>query len=88
MLYKLNNKLFVASLDWSITNEDLKTLFGEAGVVVSAQVIIDHMTNRSRGFGFVEMATPEEAQTAIQKFNQFEVKGRKLVVNLARPREN
>lgn len=82
----LNNKLFVASLDWSITNTDLEMLFGEVGTVVSGQVIMDRMTNRSRGFGFVEMSTAEEAASAIQKFNGFEVKGRKLVVNLAKPR--
>lgn len=82
------NKLFVAGLPWSYTETDLNGLFTEVGKVVSAVVIMDKITGKSRGFGFVEMSTPEEAQEAIKKFHGYDVgiAGRKLVVNEARPR--
>lgn len=85
---ELNNKLFVAGLPWSYTQDDLSKLFSEVGSVVSAMVIMDKITGRSRGFGFVEMSSGEEAKEAIAKFHGYDlgVNGRKLVVNEARPR--
>lgn len=81
----MNTKLYIGNLPYSTTSDSLKTLFSEAGTVNSAQVMIDKFSGRSRGFGFVEMSTPEEGQTAIDKFNGYEVDGRKIVVNEARP---
>lgn len=83
----MNNKLFVGNLAWEVTADDLRALFGEAGTVTDATVIVDKMTGRSRGFGFVTMSTDEEANAATQKFNQYELKGRKINVNIARPME-
>lgn len=68
-------------------NEDLGELFAEAGTVLSATVMMDKMTGRSRGFGFVEMSTDDEAQKAIEVVNGREVEGREIAVNVARPRE-
>lgn len=81
-------KLFVGSLPWSIDDTGLAKLFSQAGTVVSAQVIKDRETGRSRGFGFVEMSTDEEADNAVSNLNGSDVDGRKIVVNVARPREN
>jgi RNA recognition motif-containing protein len=78
-------KLFVGSLAYTITDEDLKQLFAECGNVVSAKVIIDRDTNQSKGFGFVEMSTEEEAQTAIKQLHGKDAAGRTLVVNIAKP---
>lgn len=86
----MGKTLFVAQLPWSITDGQLADMFRPFGVVVSAQVIIDRVTERSKGFGFVEMGTMEEAQTAITGTNGTDCLGRKLVVNEARektPRE-
>lgn len=80
-------KLFVGSLPWVTTSDDLGKLFAQAGSVVSASVVSDRATGRSRGFGFVEMASDEEAQKAIEMFNGSDMDGRKIVVNIARPRE-
>ncbi|MFA5855586.1 MAG: RNA-binding protein [Candidatus Gracilibacteria bacterium] len=80
-------KLYVGSLSYSTTEDGLRTAFGECGVVVSASIIIDRMSGRSKGFGFVEMSTDEEAQAAIAKWNGQDLDGRKLVVNEARPME-
>ena len=80
-------KLFVGSLPYATTSEELEKLFSEAGKVESANVITDKMSGRSRGFGFVEMATDEEAAAAIEKLNGREVNGRNIVVSEARPRE-
>lgn len=80
-------KLFIGSLPYSVTGPDLEKLFAEVGTVVSATVISDRMTNRSKGFGFVEMETEEEAQKAIQKFNGYTIDDRQIVVNEAKPRE-
>lgn len=82
-----NNKLFVGNLDFAATADDLRTLFSQAGTVVDAAVITDKMTGRSRGFGFVTMETEDEAKAAIEKFNQYDLNGRKINVNLARPME-
>ncbi len=81
-------KLYVGNLSFNTTNEDLHQLFSQAGTVESASVVEDRDTGRSRGFGFVEMASQEEGQAAIQQFNGKEVNGRALNVNEARPRED
>lgn len=78
-------KLYVGSLSYETTDDQLKELFSQAGSVVSANVIIDKMSGRSRGFAFVEMGSEEEAAKAIEQFNGYEVDGRKLVVNEAKP---
>ncbi|HJY99012.1 MAG TPA: RNA-binding protein [Patescibacteria group bacterium] len=83
----MENKLFVGNLSWEVTGDDLRTLFAEAGTVTDAAVIMDKMTGRSRGFGFVTMGSDEEAKAAIEKFNQYDLKGRKINVNVARPME-
>lgn len=80
-------KLYVGNLSFSTTDQDLQALFAEAGVVTSAQVIIDRNTNQSRGFGFVEMATEDEAQKAIAALNGRSSGGRTIVVNESKPRE-
>jgi len=81
------NKLYVGGIPYSSTGEDLKKLFSEAGEVKDAMIIMDKMTHRSKGFGFVEMATAEGANKAISMFNEKEFMGRNLTVNLARPME-
>lgn len=83
-----NKKLFVGSLPWSIDDAGLAQIFAQAGTVVSAQVVKDRDTGRSRGFGFVEMSTEEEANNAVANLNGTDVEGRKIVVNIARPRED
>lgn len=83
----MQKRLFVAGLPFSTTDEELKNLFGGVGNVVSANVITDRDSGRSKGFGFVEMGTEEEAGNAITKLNDSEFGGRKLIVNEARPRE-
>ncbi|MBI3361269.1 MAG: RNA-binding protein [Chloroflexi bacterium] len=80
-------KLYVGNLSYNTTDEDLRTLFAQAGTVASVAVIKDRDTNRSRGFAFVEMATQVEAQNAITMFNGYKLQDRELAVNLARPRE-
>jgi RNA recognition motif-containing protein len=80
-------KLFVGNLSFNTTSGDLESLFSQAGAVVSANVITDKFTGRSRGFGFVEMANTQEAQAAIERFNGAEVQGRPLTVNEAKPQE-
>ena len=80
--------MFVGSLPWGVDDAGLAQLFSQAGTVVSAQVVKDRDTGRSRGFGFVEMSTEEEAQAAVNNLNGSEVEGRKIVVNIARPRED
>jgi RNA recognition motif-containing protein len=82
------NKLFVGGLPYSTTDEELKEAFMQAGNVSSANVIMDKMTGRSKGFGFVEMATDEEAQAAIAMWNGQELGGRRIKVDEARPRED
>jgi len=76
-------KLFVANLSYDVTSEELKAVFEECGTVVSAQVIMDRNTGRPRGFGFVEMASEEETNAAIETLNDREIQGRKIVVKLA-----
>ena len=81
----MNSKLYVGGIPYTSTNEDLKAHFSAAGTVTSAQIIIDKMTNRSKGFGFVEMSSDAEAQKAIEMFHDQEFQGRRLTVNVARP---
>src|SRR5918993_3192358 len=80
-------KLYVGNLAFRTTSDDLQDLFSQAGTVESASVVEDRDTGRSRGFGFVEMATKEEGEAAIQQLNGKEVGGRNLNVNEAKPRE-
>jgi RNA recognition motif-containing protein len=80
-------KLYVGNLPFSTGDADLQSLFAQAGTVKSAQVIKDRASGRSKGFGFVEMSTPDEAQGAITMFHGKDFNGRALTVNLARPRE-
>ncbi|MBA2621337.1 MAG: RNA-binding protein [Acidobacteria bacterium] len=83
----MSTKLYVGNLSFNITNEDLQEYFTQAGTVESAKIVEDRDTGRSRGFGFVEMSSAEEATAAIEKFNGQDFDGRNLVVNEARPRE-
>lgn len=78
-------KLFIGSLAYSVTQAQLEELFAQAGKVESAAIIIDRETGRSKGFGFVEMSTDAEAAEAIAKFNNYNLDGRAMVVNEARP---
>jgi RNA recognition motif-containing protein len=79
-------KLYVGNLPYNISSEDLEDLFRPIGEVVSSNIITDRATGRSRGFGFVEMESPEAAQAAIEQLNDREFEGRNLVVNEAKPR--
>jgi RNA recognition motif-containing protein len=81
-----DNKLFVGSLSFNTTNDDLAAHFAQAGTVQSAQVIMDRNSGRSKGFGFVEMSTAEEAQNAINMLGGKELDGRQLTVNIAKPK--
>jgi RNA recognition motif-containing protein len=81
----MNKKLFVGNLSFTTTDDSLKDLFSQAGVVESVSIIVDKLSGRSRGFGFVEMSTEDEAQKAIDMFDGQEFEGRKIVVNEARP---
>lgn len=81
-------KLYVGNLPYTTVDADLQTLFSQAGSVKSAQVIRDRASGRSKGFGFVEMSSSEEAQSAITMFHGKDFSGRPLTVNLARPRED
>jgi RNA recognition motif-containing protein len=81
-------KLYVGNLPYSTVDADLQALFSQAGTVKSAQVIKDRQSGRSKGFGFVEMSSAEEAQSAITMFHGKDYSGRPLTVNIARPRED
>lgn len=80
-------KLFVGNLSFNATPADLESLFGQAGAVSSVNIISDKFTGQSRGFGFVEMGSNQEAQAAIERFNGYEMQGRALTVNEAKPQE-
>ena len=80
-------KLYVGNLSYSTTEDELRTLFAQAGAVVSVAVIKDRDTGNSKGFGFVEMASQADAQKAISMFNSYRLNDRTLTVNPARPRE-
>jgi len=84
----MSTKLFVGSLSYSVNDDQLKDAFAAAGTVVSAKVIIDRETGRSKGFGFVEMSTDEEAKAAVDMINGKEIEGRAVAVSEARPRED
>ncbi|MGI6423640.1 MAG: RNA recognition motif domain-containing protein [Candidatus Dojkabacteria bacterium] len=81
----MENKLFVGNLPWSTTDQSLLEIFSEVGEVTEAKVIVDKFKNRSKGFGFVTMATEELAQAAIDQLNGKEVDGRAINVSIARP---
>ena len=83
----MGRKLYVGNLSYNTSDSDLQTMFGEFGTVQSAQVIMDRDTGRSKGFGFVEMGSDQEAQAAIAGLNGKQVDGRALTVNEARPKE-
>ena len=83
----MSKKIYVGNLPYSVTDASLESNFAEFGRVASAKVMIDRETGRSKGFGFVEMASAEVAQAAIEGLNGTSVDGRSIVVNLARPRE-
>lgn len=83
----MNKRLFVAGLPFSLVDKDLADLFSEFGDVVSASIITDRDSGRSKGFGFVELSTEEGTNAAIAKLNGSDLNGRKIVVNIARPRE-
>ena len=84
----MGKKLYVGNLSHSVTDADLEQLFAQHGTVESAQVITDRATGQGKGFGFVEMSTEDGAQAAISQFNDYQMKGRSLKVNEAKPREN
>ncbi len=82
-----DNKLFVGNLSFNTTENDLQDMFAAHGTVTEANLMMDRATGRPRGFGFVTMGTPEEAQKALEALNGRSVDGRALTVNIARPRE-
>lgn len=81
------NRLFVGNLSFQTAENDLQDYFSQAGSVTSVNLMLDKMTGRSRGFAFIEFATPEEANKAVEQFHNKEFQGRQLTVNIARPRE-
>ena len=83
----MNTKLFVGNISFNTTENDLQDAFAAHGTVTEANLMVDRMSGRPRGFGFVTMSTPDEAQKAIQAMNGASLDGRNLTVNLARPRE-
>jgi RNA recognition motif-containing protein len=83
----MTRKLYVGNLPYSVNEDMLRELFGQAGEIASVNIITDRDTGRSKGFGFVEMATDEQAQEAIKRFNGYSLDNRPLTVNEARPRE-
>ena len=84
----MSTKLYVGNVPFSTTSQDLQNLFAQHGAVASVELIADKFTGRSRGFAFVTMATPEDAQKVIQALNGFSIEGRALTVNEARPKED
>ena len=82
----MSTKLFVGSLPWSVTDQTLEETFEKYGTIVSAKIVMDRTTGKSRGFGFVEMSNSDEAKSAIQALNNSELKGRNIVVNEANAR--
>jgi RNA recognition motif-containing protein len=81
------NRLFVGNLSYQTMENDLKEYFSQAGVVTSVNLMLDKVTGKSRGFAFIEFATAEEANKAVEQFHNIEFQGRALTVNVARPRE-
>ncbi len=83
-----NNKLYVGNMSYSTSEDELRELFGSYGEVSSVNIVLDRITGKSRGFGFVEMSKPEEAQEAIKGLNDQDFGGRKLTIDFARERRN
>ncbi|MBU1104495.1 RNA-binding protein [Candidatus Parcubacteria bacterium] len=83
----MSKKLYVGNLPFKFTSEDIRALFSPAGNIVDSVVITDKMTRRSKGFGFVEFSTDEEAQKALADFNGKDIEGRALVVDMAREKQ-
>jgi len=83
----MSKRLFVGGLPYSVTSSQLEEMFSKFGSIVSCDVIIDRESGRSKGFGFIEMENDKEADEAIEKLNDTELEGRKIAVNVARPRE-
>ena len=81
------NRLFVGNLSYQTMENDLQEYFSQAGVVTTVNLMLDKVTGKSRGFAFIEFATPEEANKAVEEFHNKEFQGRALTVNVARPRE-
>ncbi|MBA3848512.1 MAG: RNA-binding protein [Opitutus sp.] len=82
-----NSKLYVGNIPFATTAQDLEALFGQAGTVSVVEIVFDKFTGRSRGFAFVTMGSPAEAQKAVEQFHDHDMGGRKIAVNIARPRE-
>jgi cold-inducible RNA-binding protein len=82
----VESKLYVGNLSYNTTEDDLRTLFSQAGEIKEISLIMDRETRRPKGFGFVEMVNQVDAEKAIQMFNEYEMDGRKITVNIARPR--
>jgi len=83
----MKNKLYIGNLSYEVTSEQLTELFSKAGKITDTMVITDKNTGRSKGFGFIEFASEEEAQGAIEMFHEQEFEGRKLIVSEARPQK-
>jgi len=83
----MDNKLYVGNLSYDTSDGDLKTLFSQVGTVSSVNLIMDRYSGRSKGFAFIEMDTQSEAEEAIKRFNGYDLDGREIKVNIARPRE-
>jgi cold-inducible RNA-binding protein len=83
----MEKRLYVGNLSYSSTEDSLEALFAQAGTVVKCELMLDKFTSRSRGFAFIEMGTHEEANKAVEMFNEQDLDGRNLRVNIARPRE-
>ncbi len=83
----METRLYVGNLSYSSTEGDLEELFQQAGTIVKCELMLDKFTSRSRGFAFIEMSTAEEALKAVDMFNEQDLQGRNLRVNIARPRE-
>ncbi|RMD52321.1 RNA-binding protein [Candidatus Parcubacteria bacterium] len=82
----MNNKLFVGNLPWSIDDQALNNIFSKYGKILSARIVKDRMTNRSRGFGFVEFDNEDAANAAVNDLNESQVEGRAITVSIARPK--
>jgi len=84
----MESKLYVGNLSYNVNEQQLRELFSQAGMIKEVTLIVDRDTQRPKGFGFVEMTTQVEAQKAIEMFNEHELDGRRLTVNMARPKED
>lgn len=82
-----NKKLYVGNLPWSVNDDSLRELFAQFGDITEATVVVDRMSGRSKGFGFVTFASEEMASKAVQEMHEKDVEGRKIIVNVAKPRE-